>query len=158
MRLGLAHICQNRGPRKAHDIMLIGISPLLGPDLLHALRAMGHGDEIAFVDGNYPAAEHARRLIRADGIPLLPMLQAVLAVLPVEAVMRAALNNDPAQAGAIHHQIDALARGCGQSATSLSGDQLYPRIRAAYAVVATSEPALFANVLLRKAALPPSNS
>ncbi|CAM8669156.1 MAG: hypothetical protein RI979_1860 [Pseudomonadota bacterium] len=138
--------------------MLIGISPLLGPDLLHALRAMGHGDEIAFVDGNYPAAEHARRLIRADGIPLLPMLQAVLAVLPVEAVMRAALNNDPAQAGAIHRQIDALAQGCGQSATSLSGDQLYPRIRAAYAVVATSEPALFANVLLRKAALPPSNS
>jgi L-fucose mutarotase len=86
------------------------------------------------------------------------MLQAVLAVLPVEAVMRAALNNDPAQAGAIHRQIDALAQGCGQSATSLSGDQLYPRIRAAYAVVATSEPALFANVLLRKAALPPSNS
>jgi L-fucose mutarotase len=138
--------------------MLIGISPLLGPDLLHALRAMGHGDEIAFVDGNYPAAEHARRLIRADGIPLLPMLQAVLAVLPVEAVMRAALNNDPKQAGAIHCQIDALAQGCGQSATSLSGDQLYPRIRAAYAVVATSEPALFANVLLRKAALTPSNS
>ena len=56
--------------------MLIGLSPLLGPDLLHTLRAMGHGDEIALVDGNYPAAEHARRLIRADGIMLLPMLRA----------------------------------------------------------------------------------
>lgn len=138
--------------------MLIGISPLLGPDLLHTLRAMGHGDEIAFVDGNYPAAEHARRLIRADGIPLLPMLRAVLAVLPVEAICRAALNNDPAEAGDIHRQIDALAQDCGQTAKPLTGDALYPRVRSAYAVVATSETALFANVLLRKAALPPSNS
>lgn len=138
--------------------MLIGISPLLGPDLLHTLRAMGHGDEIAFVDGNYPAAEHARRLIRADGIPLLPMLRAVLAVLPVEAICRAALNNDPDQTGDIHRQIDALAQDCGQTARPLAGDALYPRVRSAYAVVATSETALFANVLLRKAALPPSNS
>ncbi|NEY89769.1 RbsD/FucU family protein [Tabrizicola oligotrophica] len=135
--------------------MLIGISPLLGPDLLHALRAMGHGDEIAFVDGNYPAAEHARRLIRADGIPLLPILQAVLAVLPVEQAFRAALNNDPAQVGEIHHHIDALMRENRMVATALPGDQLYPRIRSAYAIVATSEPALFANVILRKAALCP---
>lgn len=133
--------------------MLIGISPLLGPDLLHALRAMGHGDEIAFVDGNYPAAEHARRLIRADGIALEPMLRAVLGVFPVEAAFRAALNNDPAQAGAIHHQIDALLQHSGSVATPLAGDALYPRIRSAYAIVATSEPALFANVILRKAAL-----
>ena len=105
----------------------------------------------------------ARLLVSGGGrhnATLMAHLRAVMGceVLPVEAVMRAALNNDPAQAGAIHRQIDALAQGCGQSATSLSGDQLYPRIRAAYAVVATSEPALFANVLLRKAALPPSNS
>ena len=138
--------------------MLIGISPLLGPDLLHALRAMGHGDEIAFVDGNYPAADHARRLIRADGIPLLPMLEAVLAVLPVEQAFRAALNNDPAQAGDIHRQIDAVVQGSGMATTPLAGDALYPRIRSAYAVVATSEPALFANVILRKAALSPSQT
>lgn len=133
--------------------MLIGISPLLGPDLLHALRAMGHGDEIAFVDGNYPAAEHARRLIRADGIALGPMLRAVLAIFPLEAVFRASLNNDPAQAAEIHHQIDALVQQSGVVSTPLAGDALYPRIRSAYAVVATSEPALFANVILRKAAL-----
>ncbi len=137
--------------------MLIGISPLLGPDLLHALRAMGHGDEIAFVDGNYPAAEHARRLIRADGVALEAMLRAVLAVFPVEAAYRAALNNDPEQAGAIHHQIDALLQNGGRAAVPLAGDALYLRIRSAYAIVATSEPALFANVILRKAALSSSN-
>lgn len=138
--------------------MLIGISPLLGPDLLHTLRAMGHGDEIALVDGNYPAAEHARRLIRADGIHLLPMLRAMLKLFPVEAAYRASLNNDPAQRGVIHHALDDLAHTSGQgfSMTPLAGDQLYPRIRSAYAIIATSEPELFANVILRKAALPPS--
>ena len=136
--------------------MLIGVSPLLGPDLLHTLRAMGHGDEIALVDGNYPAAEHARRLIRADGIDLIPMLRAVLAILPVEAAGRASLNNDPDQAGEIHHDIAAACRGSGQgfTLTPMAGADLYPRIKAAYAIIATSEGALFANVILRKAALP----
>ena len=47
--------------------MLIGIPSILGPDLLYTLRSMGHGDEIALVDGNYPAQEHGRRVVRADG-------------------------------------------------------------------------------------------
>jgi L-fucose mutarotase len=138
--------------------MLIGLSPLLGPDLLHTMRAMGHGDEIALVDGNYPAAEHARRLIRADGIHLLPMLRAMLKLFPVEAAYRASLNNDPAQRGVIHHALDDLAATSAQgfSMTPLAGEQLYPRIRSAYAIIATSEPELFANVILRKAALAPS--
>jgi L-fucose mutarotase len=141
---------------KAFKIMLIGISPLLGPDLLHTLRAMGHGDEIALVDGNYPAAEHARRLIRADGLALIPLLRAILKLLPVEAAYRAALNNTPPQAAPIHLAMDATCAASGQSfeITPLAGEALYPRVRSAYALVATSEPALFANIILRKAALP----
>lgn len=137
--------------------MLIGLSPLLGPDMLHALRAMGHGDEIAFVDANYPAADHARRLIRADGIGLLDMLRAVLPLLPIEAAFRAAHLNDPGQWAAIHHEIDAVCAGAAQkfSITPLAGSHLYPRIKSAYAIVATGEHALYANVILRKAALPP---
>ena len=137
--------------------MLIGLSPLLGPDLLHALRAMGHGDEIAFVDGNYPAADHARRLIRADGHSLMDMLRAVLPVLPVEAAFRAAHMNDPAQFAPIHRQIDAFCAASSQSftVTPLDGAQLYPRIKSAYVIVATGETALYANVILRKAALSP---
>ncbi|MFN3994535.1 MAG: RbsD/FucU family protein [Tabrizicola flagellatus] len=137
--------------------MLIGIPPLLGPDFLATLRAMGHGDEIAIVDGNYPAAEHARRLVRADGHGVLAVVEAVLTVMPVDravpaALFRASLNNDPAQAGEIHRQIDALfARMApGMAVVPLAGEALYPRIRAAHAVVATSEKALFANVILRK--------
>jgi L-fucose mutarotase len=137
--------------------MLIGIPSILGPELLFTLRAMGHGDEIAFVDGNYPAQEHARRLIRADGHGLLAVVEAVLTLLPLDravpaAAFRAALNNDPAQLGAIHHQIDALVARMvpGVTVKPLSGDDLYPRIRACHTIVATSELALYANVILRK--------
>lgn len=143
--------------------MLIGIPPLLGPDFLATLRAMGHGDEIAIVDGNYPAAEHARRLVRADGHGVLAVVEAVLTVMPVDravpaALFRASLNNDPAQAGEIHRQIDALfARMApGMTVVPLAGEALYPRIRGAHAVVATSETALFANVILRKGVIGPA--
>jgi L-fucose mutarotase len=143
--------------------MLIGIPPLLGPDFLATLRAMGHGDEIAIVDGNYPAVEHARRLVRADGHGVLTVVEAVLTVMPLDlavpaALFRASLDNDPAQKGAIHHQIDALfARMApGMQVVPLSGEALYPRIRGAHAIVATSEMALFANVILRKGVIGPA--
>ena len=64
--------------------MLKGIDPLLSPELLATLRAMGHGDEIAIVDGNYPALEHARRLVRLDGHHLVPVLNAILSVMPID--------------------------------------------------------------------------
>ena len=136
--------------------MLIGIPPILGPELLFTLRSMGHGDEIALVDGNYPAQDHARRLIRADGHGVLVLLQAILQVLPLDravpqAAFRAALNNDPAQAGPFHHQVDAaILRLTGFATKPLGGAELYPRIRAAHTIIATSEMALFANVILRK--------
>jgi L-fucose mutarotase len=137
--------------------MLIGIPSILGPELLATLRAMGHGDEIAIVDGNYPAQDHARRLVRADGHGLLAVLDAILRVLPLDddapaAILRASLFNDPDHAGPIHHQIEALCSQLrpGYAVLALTGDTLYPRIRAAHTIVATSETALFANVILRK--------
>lgn len=143
--------------------MLIGIPPLLGPDFLAVLRGMGHGDELAIVDGNYPAAEHARRLVRADGHGVLAVIKAVLTVMPLDravpaALFRASLNNDPAQADEIHRQIDALLAQMApdMSVVPLSGEALYPRIRAAHAIVATSETALFANVILRKGVIGPA--
>ena len=147
--------------------MLTGIPPLLGPDLLHALRAMGHGDEIALVDANFPAAAQARRLIRADGLSLADVLDAVLQVLPLDrsvpgAIFRAALNNDPSQAGPVHRQIDALcaARAPGFGVTPLAGPDLYTRIDRAFVLVATGEMQTYANVILRKGVIgapPPAN-
>ena len=145
--------------------MLIGIPSLLGPELLYTLRAMGHGDEIALVDGNYPAQEHGRRVVRADGLGLLPVLEAILSVMPLDhaakgAVFRASFNSDPTLAAPIHHAIDRL---CGRLVPDfpvipLSGDDLYPRVRAAHTVVATSEPQLYANVILRKGVIAPTGA
>ncbi|QYK41830.1 MAG: transporter [Paracoccaceae bacterium] len=136
--------------------MLIGIPPLLGPDLLRTLRAMGHGDEIALVDANYPAEEHARRLLRADGVGIVAMIEAILTVLPLDddapAILRAAQGNRPPACGPIHDEIDRLCARLApdRAVTALAGDDLYPRIRAAHAVIATGEPATYANVILRK--------
>ena len=47
--------------------MLKGLDPLLGPELLGILRAMGHGDELVISDANFPSVSIARRLVRADG-------------------------------------------------------------------------------------------
>lgn len=142
--------------------MLIGVPAILGPDLLFTLRAMGHGDEIALVDGNYPAQDHARRLVRADGHGVLVLLEAILAVLPLDrdtphAIFRASARNDPARADPIHLAIEACCRAGapGFTAQALSGDALYPRIRAAHTIVATSETALYANVILRKGVILP---
>ena len=133
-------------------------TPLVHPDILRVLATAGHHSKVLIADGNYPAAEHARRLIRADGIDLVSMLRAVLQVLPIEAAGRASLNNDPAQMGAIHHEIANVCTASGQNftLTALGGDALYPRIKSAYAIVATSETAFYANVILRKAAFNPT--
>lgn len=135
--------------------MLLGLPPILGPELLFTLRSMGHGDEIALVDGNYPAQDHARRLIRADGHGILALMAAILQVLPIDTdqprgIFRAALHNDPAQSGPIHAQLDAICARHGHTAQPLAGAALYARIKAAHTIVATSEAALFANVILRK--------
>lgn len=142
--------------------MLIGIPSILGPDLLFTLRSMGHGDEIALVDGNYPAQDHARRLVRADGHGIIALLQAILTVMPLdravpEAIFRASLNGDSAQKAPIHAQIEetCASRAPGFSVRALSGTDLYPRIRGAHTIVATSEPELFANVILRKGVIRP---
>ncbi|MRG57720.1 transporter [Phyllobacterium sp. SYP-B3895] len=142
--------------------MLIGIPPMLGPELLFTLRSMGHGDEIALVDGNYPALEHARRLIRADGLPLIPLLDAILQVLPVddfvaEALFRASVKGDPALADPVHEEMAQVCtrRAKGFKLVALAGDAFYGRVKAAHTIIATSEPRLYANIIIRKGVIYP---
>lgn len=135
---------------------------MLGPDLLATLRAMGHGDEIALVDGNYPAQEDARRLIRADGLPLIPLLDAILQLLPVDdfvpqALFRASVMGDPGRADPVHHEMETVCarRAPGFALVALDGDALYARIKKAHTIIATSEPRLYANIIIRKGVIHP---
>lgn len=142
--------------------MLIGIPALLGPELLAILRGMGHGDEIALVDGNYPAEQQATRLVRADGHHLIPVLDAILSVLPVddavpEALFRASVKGDPSLADPVHREIEAICakRAPGRKVVALAGADFYARVKLAHAIVATSEPRLYANIIIRKGVIYP---
>src|SRR5512135_573753 len=64
--------------------MLKGIDPLLGPELLAMLRAMGHADEICIADANFPSSSNARRLVRADGVLATDLVRAIASVMPID--------------------------------------------------------------------------
>ncbi|MGD9480463.1 RbsD/FucU family protein [Shinella sp. G-2] len=142
--------------------MLKGIDPILSPTLLSTLRAMGHGDEIAIVDGNYPGVEHARRLIRLDGVALIPALNAVLSVMPIddfvdEAIFRSTFRQERDTLKPVHDEIIACCarHEPAQTVVPLVGAAFYDRVRAAHTLVQTSEPRLYANVILRKGVIYP---
>ncbi|MGV8939704.1 MAG: RbsD/FucU family protein [Allorhizobium sp.] len=142
--------------------MLKGINPLLSPELLATLRSMGHGDEIAIVDGNYPALEHGRRLVRLDGHKLVPVLDAILSVLPIDdfvkqAIFRSTVGPDAERLDPVHTELIACCarHEPQQVVTPLIGAAFYDRVRAAHTVVQTGEPQLYANVILRKGVIYP---
>lgn len=142
--------------------MLKNIDPILSPELLSTLRAMGHGDEIAIVDGNYPGVEHARRLIRLDGLPLVPVLNAILSVMPIddfveEAIFRSTYRQERDRLEPVHSEIiECCAHHEPQrTVVPLVGADFYNRVRAAHTLVQTGEPRLYANVILRKGVIYP---
>ncbi|WP_457935742.1 RbsD/FucU family protein [Mesorhizobium sp. 10J20-29] len=142
--------------------MLIGIPDLLGPEFLATLRAMGHGDELAIVDANYPAVAHGHRVLRADGHSLIDVIDAVLAVLPVDdavpqALFRAAPAGDAEALDPVHVEIVAACqrRAPGREVVALAGQAFYDRVRSAFAVVATGERRLYANFIVRKGVIHP---
>jgi L-fucose mutarotase len=137
--------------------MLKGLDPILSPALLSTLRSMGHGDEIALVDGNYPGEEHARRLVRADGLTVAQVLDAVLSVLPIDdaveqAIFRAVVPARPDEPDPVHREMIAICRRWepARQVVPLAPDLFYARVRAAHTLVQTSEPALYGNIILRK--------
>ena len=138
--------------------MLKGIDPLLGPELLHILRAMGHGDELVVVDANYPAAASAKRLVRLDGVDAPRALKAVLSLMPLDDFVEApvafmAVVGDPTAAPEITSEFQEIAEAAeGRPLTAERIDRFafYERARHAYAIVATSDARLYGNVILKK--------
>ena len=142
--------------------MLKGLNPLLGPDLLKVLRAMGHGNEIAIVDGNYPAATDAKRLIRADGHSATALLDAVLSVMPLDemvpdCVFRPAAYNDPKRMEPVFVDFEKILKKWEpkRHIMTLIGVDFYNRVKGCFAIVATSEARLYGNIVLRKGVIHP---
>jgi L-fucose mutarotase len=143
--------------------MLIGIDPLLGPDCLAALRAMGHGDHLVLADANFPAASNARRLLRMDGADILRALGAVLSVLPIddfepEPLISMQMVGDPTGVPPIVREMQSLVDRVVPGKPRIAARErfaFYELARSAYAVIATSERAFYANLILRKGVVPP---
>ncbi len=140
--------------------MLKNIPPLLTPDALHALASMGHGDEVAIVDANFPAARMAQaggaRLVQLAGANATGVLQAVLQVLPLD-------HFDPVAAWTMQVVGDASAvpepvaefavalHSAGEApAVSLERFDFYQRAQSAFVILRSGEQRKYGNILLRK--------
>jgi len=143
--------------------MLIGIDPLLGPELLCHLRAMGHGDCALIAYANFPASSVAKRLVRSEGTTTPQMLAAVLSVLPLDTftdsavcVMQVVGDADFAPITDEFRKI--VVAQAGQKFSNIVGLErfaFYERAREAYTVIATGERRLYGNIILQKGIIAP---
>ena len=138
--------------------MLKGLDPLLGEDLLYVLAAMGHGDQLALVDRNFPAASMSRRLVRLAGADLVTAARAILSVLPLDTfvdqpVVRMEVVGAPNEVPQVQAEILALcqeAEGRELEMGSLRREDFYAHAKESFAVVATSEARPYGCLLFTK--------
>jgi L-fucose mutarotase len=143
--------------------MLKGIDPILSPELLKVLCEMGHGDEVIIADGNFPAAAIAQRLIRCDGHNVPDVLEATLKVFPLDIYVETAVSLMSVVPGddvkpTIWEEYRKIVKASGEAFSDFEFVErfdFYERAKKAYAVVATSEGALYANIILKKGIVKP---
>ena len=143
--------------------MLKHISPFLSPDLLFALRQMGHGDEIAIVDANFPAYSQGPRVVRLDGVDATRALDAILSVMPLddftpEACWRMEVVGAPDEdmpVFAEFRNIITRREGAKFALASLERYAFYARAAKCFAIVATSERRLYGNIILKMGVVKP---
>lgn len=138
--------------------MLKSINPLLTGELLAILSDMGHGDELVITDANFPAAAVAQRLVRLPQISATDTLDAVLSVFPLDDFVEApsAAMDAPDGRPAIYADFGAAmnrAEGRAVGLELIDRFAFYDRAKAAYAVIATGERRLYANIILKKGVL-----
>jgi len=142
--------------------MLRGISPLLSPELLAALCRMGHGDEIVLADAHFPGETMNARVLRADGLRIPALLEAILplfvldAYVPDPIVMMEAVEGDKLDIGVLAAYRKAIKRHAPDAPATVFIDRLkfYHRARDAWAVVMTGETAKYGNIILKKGVTP----
>ncbi|MBN1942998.1 MAG: L-fucose mutarotase [Phycisphaerae bacterium] len=142
--------------------MLKGISPLLSPELLSVLCRMGHGDEIVLADAHFPGETCGQRVVRADGLGVAALLDAILPLFELDAYVEAPLVMMAAVAGdALDPAVEKAYRFVvGKHAPKtppiarIDRFEFYDRAKRAFAVVMTGETAKYGNLLLKKGVTP----
>lgn len=137
--------------------MLKGVPKIISPELLKILDEMGHGDEIVIADGNFPSANYGKRVVRADAIGGVKMLDAVLKLIPLDTYadnnfVLMELSGGDTAIPEIWAEYDKTAAANEKNVKKATMERFafYERAKNAYAVIATGEEAVYANIILKK--------
>ncbi len=138
--------------------MLKNIPSILSPDLLKILMEMGHGNDIVISDGNFPAASVAQRLIRLDGHNVPEVLEAILKFFPLDTYVESPVGVMAVTPGdnykpviwEEYRKIIIESKEPFKDFEYIERFEFYERAKNAYAVIATGESALYANIILKK--------
>ena len=142
--------------------MLIGISPLLSPELLATLCRMGHGDDLVLADAHFPGESCNPRIIRADGVRIADLLDAILPLMALDTYVETPLcmmsavegdKLDPAVERSYRKAIDKHWPGTPPVAR-IERFAFYSQAQQAFAVVMTGETAKYGNIILKKGVTP----
>lgn len=142
--------------------MLVGISPVISPDLLATLHRMGHGDEIVLADAHFPGDSCNARVLRADGVTVTALLEGILPLFVLDSYVSAPLTMmDAAPGDSLDPNVEASFRSVVDRLypdtppiARISRADFYGRARAAFAVVMTGETAKYGNLILTKGVTP----
>ena len=148
--------------------MLKGINPLLNADVLGALRAMGHGDDLIIADTNFPADSVARqtglgKLLRIDNTTAAEVAEAVLSVMPLDnfvddSAARMEIVGAPDEVPPVQQEVQTAidaAEGAPRPMTSIERFAFYERAKQAYCVIQTGERRFYGCFAFRKGVVPP---
>jgi L-fucose mutarotase len=138
--------------------LLKQIPAILSPELLKILMEMGHGDELVIADGNFPAASIARKLVRLDGHNVPEVLEAILKFFPLDiyvekpvALMAVASgDNVMPEIWEVYRKIIKESKEHFTEFEYIERFDFYEKAKKAFAVIATGESALYANIILKK--------
>lgn len=138
--------------------MLKGVPAVLPPELLKIMMEMGHGDELVIGDGNFPAAAYAQRLVRCDGHGVPEILDAMLKFFPLDSYVEAPVALMEVVPGdnvkpTIWEEYKEIIKKHEPETNNIEHVErfaFYERAKKAYAIIATGESALYANIILKK--------
>ena len=124
--------------------MLKNIPPILSPELLKTLCEMGHSDRIVIADGNFPAESMGKnaKVIRCDGHGVPELLDAILTLFPLDTYVEKPIIAKHDERGA-------------ETVGEIERFAFYEEAKKAYAIVATGETAIYANIMLQKGVVIP---
>lgn len=136
--------------------MLKGIPSILSPELLKILMEMGHGDELVIGDGNFPAQSMGKRVIRLDGHGVPEILDAIMGLFPLDqyvekpVALMAVPDDEPKPPIWAKYEGIIKTREKACNLELIERFAFYDRAKQAYAIVATGETAIYANIILKK--------